>query len=117
MINMKKTNFFGWLGILVAIMVANGFTATTSFKSSELDVTDIETEAKVEWNPFRLWFTQGFTADERDMTSPCPNAKRQSGCFYPEQDDYDSNSCDYNYSYYGVNCVSGNINCCKIECQ
>lgn len=133
---MKKIKLIGGFVAIVAIVGTNVWRAVDVFKSSELGFEDVEAFGDggdfAPRNPFRLWFSQGLTADERELPTPCPvtnghykkekKSKKEGsytdGGFNVSSSSESEESCSYDFSYSGtkIDCPSGYSNCRPIQC-
>lgn len=118
---------------LVAVaMVAVAGVNVYKVSASDVEMLDLQKEnvealAGVEMNPWYLWFSQGLTADEREIVSPCSVSGAQNSSSntngYYQGDNYGvsgSHQQSSNRDYYSetvlIKCAFGSGNCSRVKC-
>jgi hypothetical protein len=125
---MKKMIFSLVAVAMVAVAGVNVYKVSVSeVEMSDLQKENVEALASGEMNPWYLWFSQGLTADEREVVTPCSVSGGQSSSSnvngYYQGDNYgvsgfyqQSSNRDYSGETVLIKCAFGSSNCSRVDC-
>lgn len=125
---MKKMIFSLVAVAMVAVAGVNVYKVSASdVEMLDLQKENVEALAGEETNPWYLWFSQGLTADEREIEYNCEFSGGQSSSSEVQVHYHDDNNIvsgsykqseSHNYKGYGkrIECGFGSGNCSRVDC-